>query len=332
MAVQNTHRSYIGVAKEATHGTAVAPSTYIPVAVSKLKVQDLIDPLFDEGLRGSVVKNFAYVQGRRRATVEFGGPVFADTFPWAVAALLGSVTTTGASAPFTHTVSLKNASTTGADVQPTSLTLTDFYAAQVRSYPGCRIHDLTLTFSAEGLLDYDAKGTSWGSATVSTPTPSFSTLTPVPTWQAQVTIGGSVVANSVSGEINLTRPVNPVYAIGTSSGSTQQPYSVFVGALETKGKFTFVMEDDTQLTNFLSNTQPAITVNWTNGSGATATQIQYTLTKGAYTVAQIERTKDFVQVMIEFEGLGNTTDAGATAGYNNIKWTFQNAVTSGTYQ
>jgi hypothetical protein len=51
MAIQNTHRSYAGVAKEATHGTAVAPTAYIPVAVSKLKVQDIIDPLFDEGLR-----------------------------------------------------------------------------------------------------------------------------------------------------------------------------------------------------------------------------------------------------------------------------------------
>jgi len=332
MAVQNTHRSYIGVAKEATHGTAVAPTAFIPIAVSKLKVQDIIDPLFDEGLRGSVVKNFNYVQGRRRSNVEFGGPVFADTFPWAVGALLGSVTTTGSTAPYTHTATIKNSATTATDVQPTSLTLTDFYAAQVRAYPGCRIHDLTLTFSAEGLLDYDAKGTAWGSATATTPTPSFSTLTPVPTWQAQVSVAGSVVANSVSGEINLTRPVTPVYAIGSAAGTTQQPYSVFVGALEAKGKFTFVMEDDTQLTNFLSNTQPAITVNWTNGTGASATQIQYTLTKGAYTVAQIDRSKDFVQVMIEFDGLGNTTDAGSTAGFSPIKFTFQNAIASNIYQ
>ena len=99
MAVQNTHRSYLGVAKETTKGTAVAPTAFIPVAASKLKTQDIIDPLMDEGLRGSLVKDYNYVQGRYRSTVEWGGPVFADTFGWAVAGILGSVATTGASAP-----------------------------------------------------------------------------------------------------------------------------------------------------------------------------------------------------------------------------------------
>ena len=92
------------------------------------------------------------------------------------------------------------------------------------------------------------------------------------------------------------------------------------------------MEADTQLTNFLTNVQPALTVNWAQGSGATATQISFTLTKGAYTAAAIERSKDFVEIMVDFEGLGNTTDAGSTGGYAPIKWTLQNAVTSGTYQ
>ena len=328
MAIQNTHRSYIGLAKEATHGTVVAPTAFVPVAVSKLKVQDIIDPLFDEGLRGSVNKNYAYVQGRKRSTVEWGGPVFPDTFPWAVSALLGSVATTGASAPYTHTVSLKNASTTAADVQPTSLTVTDFYSTNVRSYPGCRVSDLNLTFTAEGLLDYSVKATGWSSSTVSTPTPSFSTVTPVPTWQATVSVAGTTITNTVEGSIDMARPVTPVYAVNT----TQDPYAVFLGAVEVKGKLKFVMEADAQLTNFISNTQPAIVVNWTSGSGASAIQIQATITKGAYTAAVITRDKDFVEIAIDLTGIGNTTDAGSTAGYAPIKWVFQNAIASGIYQ
>jgi hypothetical protein len=328
MAVQNSVRSYLGIAKEVTKGTPVAPTAYIPVSVSKFKPVDIIDPLMDEGLRGSLVKDYNYVQGRVRSTFEFGGPVFADTVPWAISGLLGSVATTGASAPYTHTISLKNASATAADAQPTAFTLTDFYAANVRAYAGCQIHDFNLTFSAEGLLEYDAKATGWQSTTASTPTPSFSTITPTPVWQATVSVAGSAVSNAVEGSLTLTRSVTPIYGIS----NTQNPYSIFVGALEVKGQLKFVMENDTQLTNFLNNVQPAIVINWTNGTGASATQLQATITKGAYVAAVIDRSKDFVEVQIDLVGIGTTTDAGSTGGYAPIKFVAQNAVTSGTYQ
>lgn len=328
MTVQNSVRSYVGIAKEVTKGTAVTPTAYIPVAQSKLKPVDVIGPLMDEGLRGSLVKDYNYVQGRTHSTFEFGGAVFADTFGWALAGLLGSVATTGASAPYTHTISLKNATATGADAQPTAFTLTDFYAAQVRAYAGCQIHDVALTFNADGLMEFDAKATGFASATASTPTPSFTSVTPTPVWQGTVTIGGTQVANAVEGSLTMTRSVTPIFGIA----NTQNPYSVFLGALEVKGQLRFVMENDTQLTNFLTNVQPAIVLNWQAGALATATQIQATITKGAYTAAVIDRSKDFVEVVVDLTGIGNTTDAGSTGGYAPIKWVLQNAVTSGTYQ
>jgi hypothetical protein len=45
----------------------------------------------------------------------------------------------------------------------------------------------------------------------------------------------------------------------------------------------------------------------------------------------IDRSKDFVEVEIDLNAQGNTTDVGATSGYSPIKWTLQNAKTSGTY-
>ena len=328
MTAQNSVRSYLGIAKETTEGTAVPPTAYIPVSVSKLKPVDVIDPLYDEGLRGSLVKTYNYVQGRTRSTFDFGGPVFPDTIGWSIAGIMGSVATTGASAPYTHTISLKNSSTVAVDAQPTSFTLTDFYSANVRAYPGVNIHDLTLSFTAEGLLDYDAKGTGWASATASTPTPSFTTVLPTPVWQATVNIGGSSVANAVEGSLTLTRPATPIYGIS----NTQNPFNIFIGPLEVKGQFKFVMENDTELTRFLTNTQPAITIDWSNGSGSTATQIAATITKGAYVAAVIDRSKDYVEVMVDVTGIANTTDAGSTGGYAPIKWTLKNAIASGTYQ
>jgi hypothetical protein len=126
----------------------------------------------------------------------------------------------------------------------------------------------------------------------------------------------------------MTRPATPIYGLS----ATQNPYQIFLGALEVKGSFKFVMEADTELTRFLSNTQPSIALNFATGAGASATQIQAVITKGAYTVATIERGKDFVEIQVTVEGIGNTTDAGSTGGFAPIKWTLQNALASGTYQ
>jgi hypothetical protein len=327
MSVQNSVRSYIGIAKEATKGTVVAPTDFIPVAKDSLKPVDIVDPLYDTGLRGSNVVNYNYIQGRTRSTFDFGGAVFADTIGYAIAGVLGSVATTGASAPYTHTISLLNSLTSGADTQPISYTLTDFYAVDVRSYPGCQFSDFSLKFNADGMLEYDAKTTGWQSSTVSDPTPTFSTVLPTPVWRGTVSIGGSAVSTAMEGSIEMTRGVTPIYGIS----NTQNPYQVFLGALEVTGNIKFVMENDDQLTNFLTNVQPAIVLNWAYGSGATAVQIQATITKGAYTAAMIERGDDFVSVSIELNAQANTTDDGASGGFAPIKWVLQNAKASGTY-
>jgi hypothetical protein len=222
---------------------------------------------------------------------------------------------------------LKNSAVAAADDQPISYTLTDFYAAAVRAYPGCQFSDFSLKFSADGLLQYDTKTTGFASASAATPTPSFSTILPTPVWQGTVSIGGATVSTSMDGSIEMKRAVTPVYGIS----QTQNPFSVFLGPLETTGKITFIMEDNTELTRYLSNTQPAIVLNWAYGTGAAAVQIQATITKGAYTAAVIERGQDFVQVSVDINAQGNTTDAGSTAGFSNIKWVLQNAKPSGTY-
>jgi hypothetical protein len=327
MSVQQSVRSYLGIAKEATRGTAVAPTDFIPVMKDSLKPVDIVDPLYDTGLRGSNALNYNYIPGRTRSTVDFGGAVFADTVGYGIAGLLGSVATTGASAPFTHTISLFNSLASGGDVQPISYTLTDFYAVDVRSYPGCQFSDFSLKFNADGMLEYDTKTTGWASETVSDPTPTFSTLLPTPVWRGTVSIGGSTVATAMTGNIDMSRPATPIYGIS----NTQDPYQVFLGPLEVTGKITFVMEDDSQLLNFLNNSQPALVFNWAYGAGASAVQIQATLTKGAYTTGVIERGEDFVQVSVDFNAQANTTDDGASGGFSPIKWVIQNAKPSGTY-
>jgi len=133
MSVQNSVRSFIGIAKEVTKGTPVAPTDYLLVEADSLKPADIIDPLYDKGLRGSLVDSYNYIPGRTRSTFDFSSAAFPDGIGYALTGLLGSVATTGSSAPYTHTISLKNNLTAAADAQPISYTLTDFYAAAVCS-------------------------------------------------------------------------------------------------------------------------------------------------------------------------------------------------------
>jgi len=322
MSVQNTHRSYVGIAKETTKGTPVTPTVFIPVLASTLKPVDTYGALYDEGLRGSLVKNYNYIQGRGNSTFDFSGAAFADTIGYPIAGLLGEDVVSG-SAPYVHTIALKNSATAAADAQPAAFTMTDFYATNTRAYAGQQFHDFSLKFTAEGLLEYDAKSTGWLSATASTPTPSFSTVLPTPVWYGTVSVAGTQVSNATTGNIDMKRPVTPIFGIG----NTQNPYQVFVGALEVTGKVTFLMEADAQLTNYLTNTQPTLVFNWTQGSGASQTQIQATVTKGAYTLAVIERSKDYVEVTVDINAQGNLTDSG-TVGYSPIKWVIKNAVTT----
>jgi hypothetical protein len=91
------------------------------------------------------------------------------------------------------------------------------------------------------------------------------------------------------------------------------------------------MNNDDQLVNYLTNTQPSIEMVWETGAGASATAIVATITKGAYTAAANDRSKDFVDITIDFNAQANTTDAGGYGGYSNIKWTLINAAPANTY-
>ena len=327
-SAQPSVRSYVGIAKEVTPGTPVAATDFIPLAKDSLKPVDIIAPLYDTGLRGSMAQNYNYIQGRRHTEIDLGGPVFADTVGYWLGGIMGSVATTGVSAPFTHVISLKNATGIGADAQPTSFTLEDMYVAENRYYPGCKVTNFTFNFNSEGMLEYTAKLMGFPSTTTAVTAPSFSTVVPTPVWRGSVSIGGSTIGYTTDGSLTVSRSAEAIFGIDT----TQGPYEIFVGALDTTGNFTFVMENDAELTRFLSNTQPALTLTFAQGAGASATSIAFTITKGAYTAAAIDRSADHVSIAVDFSAIANTTDAGSTGGYAPIKWTLQNAVASGTYQ
>lgn len=318
------YRSYLGIAKETTKGTAVAATAFIPVR--NITPFDNITYLDDKNWRGSMVDTYDTRQGVIYSEFDFEGDVFPDTVPYVVGGIMGEVATTGASAPYTHTFTILNSGTG----QPTSYTLTDFYgrtdANPVRRYAATQFSEIDFKFSADGLLEYSAKGVGYGSAVSTAPTTSFSTVTVVPAWTGTTTIAGSVSTLLESGNIKISRSVNPIHTVDNS----QTPYQVFVGAMDVTGSLTLVMEDDTQLNYYLNNTQPSLVINFAQGTGGTATGIQFTMTKCAFMNTKIDRSQDYVQLTTDFHALANTTDKGASGGYGPIQVACKNATATGT--
>jgi hypothetical protein len=320
------YRSFLGIAKEASRAAGVAPTAvaatdYIPV--KDITPFDNIKYLTDEGWRGSMVVDYGEVQGVIYSEFEFGGDVFPDTIGYAIAGVLGDYAISGASAPYTHTMAVKNSS----NGQATSYTFTDYNSYNARQFAGSQFGSLDFKFSADGLLEYTAMAQGFASATAATPTASFSTITPTPVWIGTTTIGGTTTTKLSEGTVSIKRALTPIFTVDGS----QAPYQIFQGAVEVEGSMKLIMEDDTDLTRYLTNTQPSLALDFSQGTGAALTQLLLTMTKCAFVVGKVDRSKDYVEIDVNFKGVANTTDVGASSGYSPIKVTLKNAKATTVY-
>lgn len=326
-------KQFLGIAKETTQGTPVAMTATIPI--EKMEPEDKPVWLHDKALRGSMVDSYGMQQGVIKTDFSMSGPVFGDTLGWLLGNILGDLTTTGASAPFTHAFAVLN---TGQG-QPTSHTLTHFQgptaSVGARQYPGACLSELTLKWNAETeLLTFDAKGSSWPSVVpAAAPTSAPSTVTPSASWRGQLGIGGpatgaTLVKTVMDGEITIKRALEPVF----TTQNVQTPYIIQRGAVDVSGKLNFIAADESPYTTMLSNTQPQLQLVIGNGqSGAGQVQVQVDCQLAAYETAKPDFGKAAVGYQTTFIGVANTTNAGTSGGYSPTKVTLTNSVTSGTY-
>lgn len=103
-AVYPSAKQTLGVAVEASPGTPLAPTAWIPV--TKLDWNDKPTWLEDKALRGSMGNDaYGIIQGVELGELTIEGPAYMDTVPFFVANLLGDVTTTGTATAPTGTLS-----------------------------------------------------------------------------------------------------------------------------------------------------------------------------------------------------------------------------------
>ena len=321
---QPSELSFVGIAKEGTEGLFVPSTAYI--GCSKIKILHPIDYARVKALRGSMVEEYGVVPTFKWGGVELGGPVYADTIGWMLAGILGDLTNTGTAAPFQSAMSLKNSG----NGQPTTHSVNDNYVAANQGVAGVKWTDLEIKWTAEGLLEFDAKGTGLSVADQSKPSASMTGVIPTPAWLAVLTLGGVGMSKSNDGSIKFARTNKVIKVLN----NTQVPLTVFLSSLMVTGKYKAIMDDETELNRYITNTQPSFLVNFQQGAGAGVQQLQIQCSQAAWdkdpTITQTAGSP--IEIEAEFTAIANATDAGASGGVSPCKVTVQSAVQGTTWQ
>jgi hypothetical protein len=130
-----------------------------------------------------------------------------------------------------------------------------------------------------------------------------SVQTPAP-WSFYVKLGGTYSPTITDWEVSFKRGTKPIPALT----GQQQYYTYFAGPLQATGKFTFIEQAGSpQLNSFLNALTQSFDMTLFDQKQGTALNIFST--KGQYKTGEIDRSKEYVTVVVEFQMLPTSTDA-----------------------
>lgn len=308
--VFTAERTFAGIGKESSNGTAVTPTRFFPF--TKLDPQDNPNLLIDDATRGSMAMEYGAQPGPRIGSLDLATYLYVDSVGDLLYNMFGGYAVgTAVSGVFPHTFSLLNS----ADGQPPAHTITDntnmTATVNARAYPYACCSELTVSGNATGLVTVEAKFTSYASAAAaSAPTNTVTSETAPPTFKSTVSIGGTNAPNVQEWGITISRDLATV---DTADG-TPDPYAIVRKGMTVSGKLTFVAKDEAPVTALMAGTQQAIVINIDEGgTGADLRNLTFTCTKGVYDTGQMDRQTP-IGWQMSFKGITNATDVGASGG------------------
>lgn len=327
-----SRKQFAAWAREATQGTLVAATSYMPI--------DSFDPEFkytwldNQALYGDMAQLHGRQQGVEVVEWQIDGPMFMDQIPFFIANLLGDITSSGA-APVSHAMSLLNSG----QAQPGSLSLYHWQGAPtatgVKAYAGSVVNEITISGDAESsFVTVSIKGMSWAETTAgAAPTFTASTLQPQAAWRYLLGIGGPASGGSQdktvqSFTVTLSRTVKPKYTLQ----GLQTPYTMQRAEVTVSGSLTCtVPANDNIYQHLITNDQPQMQILGSVGAGATAFGLQIDLSLAAWDTAKVNTSEESVGYDIDFVGVSNSTNAGASGGTSPVKVTVTNQTAAGSY-
>jgi len=330
-------KAFVGWARETVaQGTPTTPITWTYPLSAPLTVKDNPVYLVDPGMRNSMVDEHGVVQGVSSVSFSMQGWCYFDGIGFLVNNILGDITTTGASAPFTHAISTLNSGTG----QPGSLTLVDWQGmpatSSARQIPGACLSQLVLKGNAESsVIEFTATGIAWPSSDLgSAPTAAPTAIPGIAAWRTALGLagpasGGTQVKTAREWTLTIDRKLRAEWTLQNA----QTPFIVQRGAARAAGTLLVpVPADETILNYYLNNTQPQLQLLVSNGlGGASLASLQIDAQVAAFNSGEIVRNEEAAGYNMAYKCVSNSTNAGASGGLSPLKITLQNAVAAGTY-
>lgn len=244
-------KSWLGVAREATSGTAITtPTKFIPCKSTMKNIQHR--EYLDEE-RGTRDGNYDVVNTTRESAWDVKGPFYVDTHPYLLIAGMGSVASVAQSdaTVYKHTISF-------ADVPP-SLTLMKSFDAKTYYTPYSVVEKFTIKIaSAAKLIELDASGKGlWMTAKTSPPTPAYSTVKPFAGYVPTISLTGGASMDIDELEIEFSQKIT----LWDPADGTPDWASAYFGERDIKFKYTARFDNDTNYLNFLNGTNDTLTLD-----------------------------------------------------------------------
>ncbi|AFZ66983.1 phage tail tube protein [Deinococcus peraridilitoris] len=215
----------VGLAREVTWGTAVAPTIFIPFASEGFK--DGPEALSELQIRGILDQSPKYA-GTLMVSGSLSGVVLPDQIGHLLRAVLGIPTVTGVG-PYTHTFNPTQSAWSALSALP-SYTFTvvrpsaSSLAGQVVQYSGMVCQSLSFKYAANGLLMFDSQWIGKDAASVAAPTVTLPTSTPFNT-NCALSRGGGSDATIQDYNLSITNSLEGVKLIGTGNTISRVAFS-----------------------------------------------------------------------------------------------------------
>ena len=311
--------TYWGIAAESTYGTAASISTFTPI--QSPKISPTVKWLPANDLRGSPVKTYDQVTGVRHDT--FGGKtyLFSDVTPNVIRSVLGGADAVASVAPstWTHTIGVINQPNTGS--QPPSYTCILDSVDNTYQITACRAVDLSLSFSADAVVEATLNYTGNISTTVASVAVNESTQTFIPAWGCAASISGASVAVVEKMTLDIKRDTAPIFTLGQ-----QGPYNNWAGPIGVTGSLTFIVEaGEPYYADALTHDQLPMVLQFIDP--VTNYYIQFNMNNVQLMDPVIDTGQTYITLDAKFEAISNTVNA-IYPGFSPISCLIRNGVST----
>lgn len=327
MVAAISKKTWLGVAKESTPGTAiVTPTLYVP---TKSTLKQMVKREYLDEERGDRNADYDGITTTRWTDWDMKGPFYPDSMVYFLMAALGGDTVTqpnAAAAPtvYKHTIGL-------ADIPP-ALTLHKSYASQFYYAPYSCVEKFSFKIGGpEKLMEFDASGKAiWATINGSPPTPSFTQVQPFSGYAPTLKLFNAQTSDISEITINFEQKVTLWFPLN----GVQDWITAYYGERKVHLDFTARFDNDTLYQRFRTGNgydmfsldiQGQNLANlWVVTLGAPSAG-NFTLTYGGQTTANIAYNAVASAVQSSLQalssvGTGNATVTGSAGGPYTINF------------